>query len=325
MLKSLTVIASTVLLLSGMPAVAQDAAANFPNKPIKIVVSVPPGGGVDTVTRLIAEKLRQKWGQPVIVENRGGAAGNIGAETVFNSDPDGYTLLASQPAPITVNPLLYKKLSFDPADLTAVAIMTQIPNVLLVRPDFPIKDGKEFLAYAKANHGKLNYASQGIGTTSHLSTALFEKLTGTKLVHVPYKGTGPALNDLVASHVDLIFMEMAAAINLHRGGKARILAVATEKRLPILPDIPTMAEAGVKGFESGTWNAITAPPKTPQAIVDKINAAVNEALQAPDVVAHFAHVNLIAASGNAAEAARFIKSETVRWGEVIKAAGIEAH
>jgi tripartite-type tricarboxylate transporter receptor subunit TctC len=203
--------------------------------------------------------------------------------------------------------------------------MTQIPNVLLVRPDFPIKDGKEFLAYAKANHGKLNYASQGIGTTSHLSTALFEKLTGTKLVHVPYKGTGPALNDLVASHVDLIFMEMAAAINLHRGGKARILAVATEKRLPILPDIPTMAEAGVKGFESGTWNAITAPPKTPQAIVDKINAAVNEALQAPDVVAHFAHVNLIAASGNAAEAARFIKSETVRWGDVIKAAGIEAH
>lgn len=324
MLKALTVMASTALLLSGMSAVAQDA-ANFPNKPIKIIVSVPPGGGVDTVTRLIAEKLRQKWGQPVIIENRGGAAGNIGAEAVFNAEPDGYTLLASQPAPITVNPLLYKKLSFDPANLTAVAIMTQIPNVLLVRPDFPIKDAKEFLAYAKANPGKLNYASQGTGTTSHLSTALFEKLTGTKLVHVPYKGTGPALNDLVASHVDLIFMEMAAAINLHRGGKARILAVATEKRLSILPDIPTMAESGVSGFESGTWNAITAPPKTPQAIVDKLNAAVNEALKAPDVVDHFAHVNLIAAGGSAAEAAKFIKSETVRWGEVIKASGIEAN
>jgi tripartite-type tricarboxylate transporter receptor subunit TctC len=325
MLKSLTAMASTVLLLSGMPAMAQDAAANYPNKPIKIIVSVPPGGGVDTVTRLIAEKLRQKWGQPVIIENRGGAAGNIGAETVFNADPDGYTLLASQPAPITVNPLLYKKLSFDPANLAAVAIMTQIPNVLLVRPDFPIKDGKEFLAYAKANPGKLNYASQGTGTTSHLSTALFEKLTGTKLVHVPYKGTGPALNDLVASHVDLIFMEMAAAINLHRGGKARILAVATDKRLPMLPDIPTMEESGVHGFESGTWNAITAPPKTPQAIVDKLNAAVNEALKAPDVVDHFAHVNLIAAGGSAADAAKFIKSETVRWGEVIKASGIEAN
>jgi len=325
MLKSLTVMVSTALLLSGMSAIAQDAAANFPNKPIKIIVSVPPGGGVDTVTRLIAEKLRQKWGQPVVIENRGGAAGNIGAEAVFNAEPDGYTLLASQPAPITVNPLLYKKLPYDPANLTAVAIMTQIPNVLLVRPDFPIKDAKEFLAYAKANPGKLNYASQGIGTTSHLSTALFEKLTGTKLVHVPYKGTGPALNDLVASHVDLIFMEMAAAINLHRGGKARILAVATEKRLPILPDIPTMAESGVSGFESGTWNAITAPPKTPQAIVDKLNAAVNEALKAPDVVDHFAHVNLIAAGGDAAQAARFIKSETVRWGEVIKASGIEAN
>jgi tripartite-type tricarboxylate transporter receptor subunit TctC len=324
MLKSLTVMASAVLLLSGLPAMAQDAAANFPNKPIKIIVSVPPGGGVDTVTRLIGEKLRQKWGQPVIIENRGGAAGNIGAENVFNSDPDGYTLLASQPAPITVNPLLYK-MSFDPANLTAVAIMTQIPNVLLVRKDFPIQDGTKFLEYAKANQGKLNYASQGIGTTSHLSTALFEKLTGTKLVHVPYKGTGPALNDLIASHVDLIFMELASAINLHRNGQARILAVATDKRLPMLPDVPTMEESGVHGFESGTWNAITAPPKTPQAIVDKLNAAINEALKSPDVVDHFAHVNLIAASGNAAEAAKFIKSETVRWGEVIKASGMQAN
>jgi tripartite-type tricarboxylate transporter receptor subunit TctC len=317
--------ASTILLLTGMPAVAQDAAANYPNKPIKIIVSVPPGGGVDTVTRLIGEKLRQKWGQPVIVENRAGAAGNIGAETVFNAEPDGYTLLASQPAPITINPLLYKKLAFDPADLTAVAIMTQIPNVLLVRKDFPVQDGTKFLEYAKANHGKLNYASQGIGTTSHLSTALFEKLTGTKLVHVPYKGTGPALNDLIASHVDLIFMELASAINLHRNGTARILAVATEKRLPMLPDVPTMEEAGVHGFESGTWNAITAPPKTPPAIVAKLNAAVNEALKSPDVVDHFAHVNLIAAGGSAAEAATFIKSETVRWGEVIKASGIPAN
>jgi tripartite-type tricarboxylate transporter receptor subunit TctC len=325
MLKFIAIAAATALLLSGLPAVAQDAAANYPTKPIKIIVSVPPGGGVDTVTRLIGEKLRQKWGQPVIIENRGGAAGNIGAENVFNSEPDGYTLLASQPAPITVNPLLYKKLSYDPANLTAVAIMTQIPNVLLVRPDFPIKDGKEFLAYAKANPGKLNYASQGIGTTSHLSTALFEKVTGTKFVHVPYKGTGPALNDLIASHVDMIFMELASAINLHRNGTARILAVATDKRLPMLPDIPTMEEAGVHGFESGTWNAITAPPKTPQAIVDKLNAAVNEALRSPDVVDHFAHVNLIAASGNAAEASKFIKSETVRWGDVIKASGIQAN
>ncbi|MDB5600111.1 MAG: extracytoplasmic binding receptor [Xanthobacteraceae bacterium] len=324
-MKSLAVMASTILLLSGMPVVAQDAAANYPNKPIKIIVSVPPGGGVDTVTRLIGEKLRQKWGQPVIVENRAGAAGNIGAETVFNAEPDGYTLLASQPAPITINPLLYKKLAFDPADLTAVAIMTQIPNVLLVRKDFPVQDGTKFLEYAKANHGKLNYASQGIGTTSHLSTALFEKLTGTKLVHVPYKGTGPALNDLIASHVDLIFMELASAINLHRNGTARILAVATEKRLPMLPDVPTMEEAGVHGFESGTWNAITAPPKTPPAIVAKLNAAVNEALKSPDVVDHFAHVNLIAAGGSAAEAATFIKSETVRWGEVIKASGIPAN
>ena len=167
---------------------AQDAAASFPNKPIKIVVCVPAGGGVDTVTRIVAEGLHQKLGQPVIVENRAGAAGNIGAEYVFSSDPDGYTLLAAQPAPLTVNPLLYKKMNFDPTQFEPVAIMTSIANVLLVRPDFPAKTAKEFIDYVKANPGKINYASQGIGTTSHLTAALFERMTGSKLVHVPYQG-----------------------------------------------------------------------------------------------------------------------------------------
>ena len=226
---------------------------------------MPAGGGVDTVTRIVAEGLHQKLGQPVVVENRAGAAGNIGAEYVFTSDPDGYTLLAAQPAPLTVNPLLYKKLNFDPTQFEPVAIMTSIANVLLVRPDFPAKTAKEFVDYLKANPGKVNYASQGIGTTSHLTAALFERVTGTKLVHVPYKGTAPALNDIIASHVDFIFMELASAIKLHEAGKARILAVATDKRISNLPDIPTLDEAGVKGFESGTWNALAAPPKTPAA------------------------------------------------------------
>lgn len=316
-------ISSMLLLMSG--ALAQDAAASFPNKPIKIVVCVPAGGGVDTVTRIIAEGLHQRLGQPVIVENRAGAAGNIGAEFVFSSDPDGYTLLAAQPAPLTVNPLLYKKMNFDPAQFEPVAIMTSIANVLLVRPDFPAKTAKEFIDYVKANPGKINYASQGIGTTSHLTAALFERMTGSKLVHVPYKGTAPALNDIIAGHVDFIFMELASAIKLHEGGKARILAVATDKRISSLPDIPTLDEAGVKGFESGTWNALAAPPKTPAAIVLKLNKAVNEVLQSPQAQDHFAKINLRAAGGSPAEAAAFIKKETEVWGGVIKDANVEAN
>jgi tripartite-type tricarboxylate transporter receptor subunit TctC len=220
----LALISAGLLYVSA--ASAQDDAANYPNRPIRIIVCVPAGGGVDTVTRIVANGLQQRLGQPVVVENRAGAAGNIGAEAVFTSDPDGYTLLAAQPSPLTVNPLLYKTIAFDPTQFEPVAIMTTVANVLLVRPDFPAKTAQEFIVYAKANPGKINYASQGIGTTSHLTAALFEKVTGTKLVHVPYKGTAPALNDIIASHVDFIFMELASAIKLHQGGKARILAVA---------------------------------------------------------------------------------------------------
>jgi tripartite-type tricarboxylate transporter receptor subunit TctC len=260
-----------------------------------------------------------------VVENRAGAAGNIGAEVVFTSDPDGYTLLAAQPAPLTVNPLLYKKMNFNPTQFEPVAIMTSIANVLLVRLDFPAKTAQEFITYVKANPGKVNYASQGIGTTSHLTAALFERVTGSKLVHVPYKGTAPALNDIIASHVDFIFMELASAIKLHQADKARILAVATDKRIASLPDIPTLDEAGVKGFESGTWNALAAPPKTPANIVAKLNKAVNEVLHSPEAQDHFERINLHAAGGSPAEAAAFIKKETEIWGSVIKDAHVEAH
>ncbi|HET7191741.1 MAG TPA: tripartite tricarboxylate transporter substrate binding protein [Pseudolabrys sp.] len=314
---------SAILFTSN--AYAQNAAADYPNKPIRIIVCVPAGGGVDTVTRIIAEGLHQKLGQPVVVENRAGAGGNIGAEAVFTAEPDGYTLLAAQPAPLTVNPLLYRKMNFDPTKFQPVTIMTSIANVLLVRPDFPAKTAKEFIAYVKANPGKVNYASQGIGTTSHLTAALFGRVVGAKLVHVPYKGTAPALTDIIASHVDFIFMELASAIKLHQAGKARILAVATNKRIPNLPDIPTLDEAGVKGFESGTWNAIVAPPKTPPAIVAKLSKAVNEVLQSPMAQDHFSKINLHAAGGSPAEAAAFIKKETVTWGGVIKDAHVEPH
>ena len=319
----LTVISALVLLTTA--ASAQDAAANYPNRPIKIVVSVPAGGGVDRVTRVIAEGLKKKFSQAIVVENHAGAGGNIGADFVFKADADGYTLLASQPSPITVNPLLYKNISFDPTKFEPVAIMTHIANVLLVRPDFPAKTAKDFIAYVKANPGKVNYASQGIGTTSHLTAALFEKVTGTKMVHVPFKGTAPALNAIVGNQVDVIFMELSSALKLHEAGKAHILAVATDKRIANLPNIPTLEEEGLKGFTSDTFNAISAPPKTPKPIVDKLNKAINEVLQEPDVRALFAKVNLTPAGGSPAEARAFIEAETKKWGDVIKEAHVPAH
>lgn len=316
-------IAAAALLAISPTLAQQDEASDYPNRPVKIIVSVPAGGGVDTVTRIFAAGLHQRLGQPFVIENRGGGGGNIGAEAVYTADPDGYTLLASQPAPITSNIALYKKLNFDPAALESVAVMTKFPNVLLVRQDFPAKTAQEFIAYVKANPGKVTFASQGPGTTSHLTAELFMKLTGTKMLHVPYRGTGPALNDLVAGHVDFIFMELASAYKLHEGGKSRILAVATDHRLDILPDIPTLIELGVPGFISDTWNAISAPPKTPAAIIMKLNRAINEVANEPANKARFRELNLTPVGGTPQDMAKFKREETERWTKVIRDAGIQ--
>src|SRR6266849_4949146 len=270
MLRYLALVSASLLAMSAAFG-QQDPATDYPSRPVKIIVSVPAGGGVDTVTRIFAVRLQQRLGQPFVIENRGGAGGNIGAEAAYVADPDGYTLLATQPVPITSNVALYKRLNFDPVALEPVAVMSKFPNVLLVRQDFPAKTVQQFIAYAKANPGKVTYASQGPGTTSHLTAELFAQLTGTSSLHVPYRGTGPALNDLVAGHVDIFFTELATAYKLHDGGKCRILAVASDHRLAVLPDIPTMIEVGASGLVSDTWNAISAPPKTPAAIVAKLN------------------------------------------------------
>jgi len=315
-----------LLVLLGIttaPATARAQAADFPDRPIRMIVSMPAGGGVDTVSRLLAEGLRKELGQPVPVENKTGAGGNIAAEAVFNAPPDGYALLASPPAPITTNAFLYKALSYDPAQLRPVVMMARLPNVLLVRADFPAKTVAELVAYAKTHPGRLNYASQGIGTTSHLTAALFATITGTQLVHVPYKGTAPALNDVLAGNVDLMFTELATSMQLHQAGKARILAVATRERVPALPDIPTLAEAGVPGCESSTWSALTAPPKTPDAVVGKLNEAANKALQSPEMIERFEKLDLGPGGGTPAAMAAFVADETRRWGEVIRAAGIQ--
>src|SRR5512132_2103105 len=316
-------VAAAAALFAMSAALGQpDPAADYPNRAVKIIVSVPAGGGVDTVTRIFAAGLQQRFGQPFVIENRGGGGGNIGAETVYAADPDGYTLLASQPAPITSNIALYKKLNFDPAALESVAVMSKFPNVLLVRQDFPAKTVQEFMAYVKANPGKVTFASQGPGTTSHLTAELFTKATDTKMLHVPYRGTGPALNDLVAGHVDFIFMELASAHKLHDGGKSRILAVATDKRLDSLPDVPTLIEVGLPGFVSDTWNAISAPPKTPAPIIAKLNRTINDILNEPDTKARFRELNLMAAGGSPQDMAKLKKEETERWTKVIRDAGI---
>jgi tripartite-type tricarboxylate transporter receptor subunit TctC len=318
MLRYLALIATAAAALFA----PQSHAQNYPTKPIKIIVCLPPGGGVDTVTRIIADKLPQRLGQPVIIENKGGQAGNIGAEAVWLSEPDGYTLLASQPAPITTNVILYKKLNFDPTTFVPVAVMTAIPNTLLVKKDFPAKTAAEFIAYVKANPGKVNFASQGNGTTSHLTGVMFERALGVKMNHVPYRGTAPAMNDLIGGHVDVFFNELALSFEQHKAGKARILAVTTDKRLAELPDIPTLIESGVPNFISDTWNAISAPPKTPPAVVAKLNAAINDVLKSPEVQAQFKRMHLQAVGGTPQNMANIVKKDTERWGAVIKAAGL---
>jgi tripartite-type tricarboxylate transporter receptor subunit TctC len=231
--------------------------------------------------------------------------------------------MASQPAPITTNVALYKRLNFDPTKFEPVAVMTKFPNVLLVRNDFPAKTAQEFIAYAKANSGKLNFASQGVGTTSHLTAELFMTLTGVKMTHVPYRGTGPALNDIVAGHVDLIFMELSSAFKLHDSGKARVLAVATDKRLDMFKDTPTMIEVGVPGFVSDTWNAISAPPRTPAPIVAKLNRTMNDIINQNDMKKRFAELHLVPVGGSPEDMRKLVGEETRRWGDVIRKAGIQ--
>src|SRR6266404_5371961 len=250
MRRILRLVVTTAALVAAVQALAQDEAARrYPNRAVKIIVSAPPGGGLDIAARVIADRLTKMWGQPFVVENRPGAGGNLGAEAVAQAEPDGYTLLAAQPAPLTTNVVMYKKLSFDPAAFEPLAIMTSIPNTLAVRLDLPAASVAELIAYAKANPGKLNFGSQGVGTTPHLTGELFARLTGAKLTHVPYRGTAQAVNDLVAGNVDMLFFQLGSVREQYRAHKVKMLAVTTA-RIASVPEVPTMDEAGVKDFRS---------------------------------------------------------------------------
>ena len=318
-------IVALVLTLLATAAMAQtDSSADYPNKTVRIVVAGAPGGGVDTVARIVAQHLRQKFGQPFVIENRDGASGNVGADVVFHSKPDAYTLLASSLSPITINHLLYRNINFEPAAFEPVALMSRIPNVLVVRQDFPAKSAGELVALLKANTGKMSYASNGPGTAGHLTAELFMQITGTKLLHVPYKGTAPLLTDLTAGRVDMTFAQVAAVHPHYRAGKVKILATATNQRFDFMPEIPTLAETGVLGTESETGNAISAPPKTPASIIGKLNTGVNEALNTTEVKALFTKLYLLPGAGNPVEVRKFINDYAARWAKVIQATGLKA-
>jgi len=309
-------------LAAMLAALPQADAQDYPSRPVKIVVPFPAGGTADVMPRVIGEWLSRKWGQPVVVENRTGAAGNIGAEAVAKAEPDGYTLLSAPPPPLVINQNLYPKLGFDPSEFVPIVIMGRVPNALVVNPKLPLNSVAEVIAYAKANPGKLTSATQGNGTTSHLTSELFQMMADLKFQHVPYRGSAPALTDLVAGSVDLMFDNLGVSLPLVKGGQLKLLGVATPKRMASLPDVPTIAET-LPGFESAAWFAIVAPPKTPQAVVDKINADVNEALRQSDIVQRLTQLSAEPIGGTPQATAAYMREEIERWHKVIKAANVK--
>jgi tripartite-type tricarboxylate transporter receptor subunit TctC len=317
----LPLIGITALLVAAR-AGAQPVYSDFPDRPIRIIVAVPAGGGVDLSTRIVADALHKAWGQPVAVENRTGGGNNIAGEMVANAEPDGYTLLATPPNIVTANAALYKQLNYDPAALEPVAIMAVGPNVLAVKTDSPAHSVMDLLALVGSNPGKLSYASQGNGSTSHLTMELFLSRTGVKLVHVPYRGAAPAANDLAGGHVDTMFCDLGTILPLHQGGRVRIIAVATASRLAQIPDVPTIDESGVKGFASTTFYALMAPPKTPLEVRDKLNKAIVAAMQSPEAEAKLKTIFVGASQLGVHETGDFIKAQAKLWGDVIRAAHI---
>jgi tripartite-type tricarboxylate transporter receptor subunit TctC len=305
-------------------ATASDEAAaeDFPHRTIKIVAPVPPGPLLDVVPRIIAEKLSAKWGIAVIIENRPGAAQNLGAEAVARSDPDGYTLLASPPGPLVVSGHLRSKLNFDPDAFVPVSLLVKLPTVLVINPKVPATNLQELIAYAKANPGKLTFGSPGTGSTPHLAVEQLMKAADIRMVHVPYQGMAPAMNDLIGGHIDLMIDLYGNTAGSIKEGKLRLLAVTTPKRLQQEPAVPTVSEA-VPGFAHAEWFAIVAPPKTPNAIASKLSTAIAEVLALPDVAERLADLAAVPVGGTPEEAATFIKAESARWKELIDATGLK--
>ena len=299
------------------------AAETWPSRVVTMVVPFPPGGGTDTGARIVAQKLGQRWGQTVVVENKGGAAGTIGADLVAKAKPDGYTLLVGNIGTQSINPTLYPKLPY-PAEraFAPIALMAELPLVMMVNPQVPAKNAREFIALAKQQPGKLSYSTSGAGGSMHLAAEMFKSETGTFILHVPYRGGGPAVQDAIAGHVQLVFATALEASGHVKAGKLRALAVTGARRVPALPEVPTLAESGLPGFNSISWIGLLAPAGTPKEIVDRIAADLREVLAAEDVRQRLTELGAVPAPGTPAQFAQLIETDRQRYAKIIRERGI---
>ena len=314
---------SALFLVASAPSQSGARAEEYPDRTVKIVVPFPAGGTADAVPRIVGDWLSRKWGQTVIIENRTGAAGNIGAESVYRSPPDGYTLLCAPPPPLVINQNLYPKLGFDPTKFEPIIVTVQVPNALIVNPNnIKASTLAELIEYLRSNPGKVTSATQGNGTTSHLTSELFQLMAKVTLRHIPYRGSAPALQGLLAGDVDLMFDNLGVSLPLVEAGKLKLLAIASANRLPTLPDVPTIAEM-LPGFEAVAWYGIVAPPNTPEKIIRKINADVNEAMRQPEVQDQLKKLSAEIVGGTVERTSGYMREEVDRWGNVIKAADIK--
>jgi len=307
------------LLATAAPAFAQGA---YPNKQVRIVVPFPAGGSADLLCRIVGDKLSAAWGQPVIVDNRAGAGGNVGAEIAYRAEPDGYTVLCSPPGPLSINHNLYKTLPYDWTKFVPIAVLAVVPNIIAARIDLPADSAQELIAYAKANPGKVTYASQGNGSTSHLSAQMLATMAGIEMIHVPYKGEGPALIDLTAGRVDIFIGNLSAALRFEKARQLKFLGLASRTRSPVAPDVPSAPEIGLPGLISSAWFGLVAPPGTPEDVVQKINADTAAVLRLPDVRSRFLELGAEPQGDTTAATAAFIKAEEARWRSVIRSANV---
>ena len=319
-MKGLLIRWATAALVAALAAGAW--AQPYPTKPIRIVVPFPAGGTTDVLARAAAQKLTESLGQPVVVDNRPGAGGNIGAELVAKAAPDGYTLLMGTVGTHAINPSLYPKMPYDHVrDFVPIILVAGVPNVLVVNPSLPVNSVQELIAYAKANPGKLNFASSGNGTSIHLSAELFKTMAGVQMTHVPYKGSAPALQDLVGGQVQLMFDNLPSSLALIKASKLKALAVTSKVRAPALPDVPTMAESGLPGFEASSWFGLLAPAGTPQPAITKVNAEIAKWLATPEAKEKLIAQGANVAGGTPEDFAQHIAAETAKWQKVVKDSG----
>jgi tripartite-type tricarboxylate transporter receptor subunit TctC len=315
-------LAAALATLTPQAGAAADA---YPAKPIRFVVAFPPGGGTDIIARSIAQKLSDRLAQQVVVDNRPGAGGNIGTDIVAKAAPDGYTMLMGSAGPLAINASLFASMPFDPVrDLAPVTLAASTPNVLVVHPSLEAATVKELIALARAHPGGINFASSGHGTPAHLAGELFNSMAGVKLVHVPYKGAAPALADLLGGQVQLMFSTMPPALPHVKDGKLRALAVTSAKRSPAVPDLPTVDEIALPGFEANTWHGVVVPARTPAAIVARLNREIVAILHLPDVVERFSSQGAEALGSTPEEFAAYIRSETLKWAKVVRDSGAKA-